>query len=274
MFYNADSGLSATPITYRRQMGDGSVEVYAQSNGSTSFPRNIFLSQVIDPQGNALAFTYDGQLRLTTVTDATGRQTTLAYGLPARPLQVTQITDPFGRSATLAYDASGRLSSITDIIGLTSSFTYDANSLVNSSTTSFATPRAGYQRAAALRAGHRSAGLQRARGIGRARVDPGERPGRHPARAEQQLPAVAQQLPLGQECLRRRRLHAFRRLRLHQGPHPTLHPRAAQHLAQGHQPGKREVPAGEPHLVCLRGAGGQPVRRQLRPADGGRPRAR
>src|SRR5947207_11557199 len=81
---------SASPITYRRQMGDGSVEVYAQSNGSTSFPRNIFLSQVIDPQGNALAFTYDGQLRLTTVTDATGRQTTLAYGLPTRPLQVTQ----------------------------------------------------------------------------------------------------------------------------------------------------------------------------------------
>ena len=44
-----------------------------------------------------------------------------------------------GRSAKLGYDASGRLTSITDIIGLTSSFTYDANSLVNSMTTPYGT---------------------------------------------------------------------------------------------------------------------------------------
>jgi YD repeat-containing protein len=135
---------SRTPITYRRQLKDGSVEIYAQSNGSTSYPRNVFLTQMIDPQGNALTFTYDNRQRLISLTDATGRQTTVTYGNPARPLLVTQITDPFGRSATLAYDDNGRLSSITDVLGLISSFTYDANSLVNAMTTPYGTTSFAY----------------------------------------------------------------------------------------------------------------------------------
>ena len=69
------------------------------------------------------------------LTDATGRSTTFDYGLSAQPLLVTQITDPFGRSATLTYDSMGRLKSITDVLGLTSSFSYDASSLVNAMTT-------------------------------------------------------------------------------------------------------------------------------------------
>jgi YD repeat-containing protein len=135
---------SQTPVTYRRQMGDGSVEVYAQSDGSAGYPRNVFLSQVIDPQGNILALNYDGQQRLTSLTDATGRQTTFTYGVAGYPLLITKITDPFGRSATLTYDSSQRLSSITDVIGLTSSFTYDANSLVNSLITPYGTTTFAY----------------------------------------------------------------------------------------------------------------------------------
>ena len=135
---------SQSPVTYQRQMPDGSVEVYAQSDGATSYPRNIFLSKVIDPQGNALTLTYDAQQRLISLTDAAGRQTSFAYGLSSNPLLVTAITDPFGRSATLTYDASGRLSSITDTIGITSSFTYDANSLVNSLTTPYGTTAFSY----------------------------------------------------------------------------------------------------------------------------------
>ncbi|MGT2501251.1 cysteine peptidase family C39 domain-containing protein [Bradyrhizobium guangxiense] len=100
---------STAPITYRRQMGDGSVEIYAQSNGSASYPRNIFLSQVVDPQGNTLTLNYDNQQRLTSLTDAVGRQTTFTYGLTARPLLITSITDPFGRSASLTYDSNYRL---------------------------------------------------------------------------------------------------------------------------------------------------------------------
>lgn len=131
-------------ISYQRQLSDGSVEVYAQSDGATSFPRRIFLSQIIDPQGNAVALTYDSQLRLVSLTDATGRQTKFGYGFAASPWLITQITDPFGRSAMLAYDTLGRLSSITDVVGLTSSFTYDANSLVNALTTPYGTTSFSY----------------------------------------------------------------------------------------------------------------------------------
>lgn len=135
---------SETPVTYRRQLGNGTIEIYAQSDGSTSYPRNIFLSKVIDPQGNTLTLNYDSEMRLLSLTDAIGRQTTFTYGLSGQPLLVTQITDPFGRSASLTYDSSGRLNSITDVLGLTSTFTYDANSLVDALTTPYGTTSFAY----------------------------------------------------------------------------------------------------------------------------------
>lgn len=135
---------SSNPIIYRRELRNGAIEIYAQSDGSIGFPRRIFLTQVIDPQGNALTLNYDGQQRLTSLTDAIGRQTTFTYGLASQPLLITRITDPFGRSANLSYDLSGRLASITDVIGLTSSFTYDSNSLVNSLTTPYGTTTFAY----------------------------------------------------------------------------------------------------------------------------------
>lgn len=135
---------SQSPITYRRQMQDGSVEIYAQSDGSGSYPRRIFLSRIVDPQGNAVTLNYDNRGRLSSLTDARGRQTLFDYGLSGNSMLITRITDPFGRYATLAYDAAGRLSSITDVIGLTSSFSYDANSLVNSMTTPYGTTSFAY----------------------------------------------------------------------------------------------------------------------------------
>jgi RHS repeat-associated protein len=127
---------SQSPVRYRRLLSDGSTEIYSQSDGSTGFPRRIFLSQAIDAQGNNLTFTYDGQRRLVSLIDATGRQTSFNYDLQFWPFLVTRITDPFGRSAKLNYE-QGRLVSITDTIGLTSSFTYDTNGLVNSMTTPY-----------------------------------------------------------------------------------------------------------------------------------------
>ncbi len=136
--------VSGSPIVYRRQLGNGGSEVYSLSDGATSYPRRIFLTQIVDPQGNALTLNYDGLRRVTSVTDAVGRQTTLTYGIAAKPYLVTQVTDPFGRSTTLTYTASGTLASITDIIGITSSFGYDANLLVNSMTTPYGTTTFAY----------------------------------------------------------------------------------------------------------------------------------
>ena len=125
-------------IVYTRALADGGVETYAASNGAATYPRLVFMTQLTDPQGNSISFSYDSQLRLASVTDATGRQTTFTYG-NSNPLLVTTITDPFGRSAQLAYDGNGRLSQITDVLGLQSKFSYDASSLVNALTTPYGT---------------------------------------------------------------------------------------------------------------------------------------
>lgn len=127
--------------SYELRNPDGSKHIFAHLDGATSSPRRIFLTQIVDAVGNALVLHYDAQLRLTTLTDATGRNTTLSYENSNNPLLVTRITDPFGRHADLVYDSQGRLSSITDVIGLTSSFSYDAAGLVNGMTTPYGSSR-------------------------------------------------------------------------------------------------------------------------------------
>ncbi len=125
---------SGTLTSYSLTMPDGSVQTFGQPDGSSSYPRRVFLTGVTDPQGNSLSLSYDASNRLTSVQDAEGRSTTFCYD-PTRSscstysgssMLISQITDPFGRSAVLSYDSYGRLSSIQDVLGITSSFTYDS----------------------------------------------------------------------------------------------------------------------------------------------------
>jgi RHS repeat-associated protein len=111
--------------SYQKRFRDGSMEVYGLSNGATSYPRLMFLTSVVDAQGNTTTINYDSQFRITSITDAMGRSTTFSYTLTGFPLLITQITDPFGRFAQFNYDpVTQQLSSITDPIGITSSYTY------------------------------------------------------------------------------------------------------------------------------------------------------
>ncbi len=110
--------------SYELRKNDGSKHVFTASDGAAAFPRRIFLSQVVDPSGNAATLAYDSSFRLVSVTDAIGQVTTLQYAHPTDPLKVTSVTDPFGRTATLTYNAAGLLAQIEDIIGLKSQFAY------------------------------------------------------------------------------------------------------------------------------------------------------
>jgi RHS repeat-associated protein len=107
---------------------DGSKQVFGVSDGASAFPRKIFLTQVVDPAGNAVSYTFDSNMRMVAVTDALGQVTTLSYASTnstnALFYKITQVTDPFGRHASFAYSSSGQLTNITDIIGINSSFTY------------------------------------------------------------------------------------------------------------------------------------------------------
>ena len=108
---------------------DGTRKVFSQSDGSIGTSRKIFLSQLIDPYGNAVSLSYDANLRVVTITDAIGQVTTISYDHLTDIHKITKVTDPFGRSATFGYDAQGRLITITDVIGITSQFTYDATAI-------------------------------------------------------------------------------------------------------------------------------------------------
>lgn len=121
---------------YRRQLADGSREIYSQSDGATTYPRKVFLTEVDDPQGNAIHLSYTG-LRISRITDANGRDTVFSYNYNS---QLQAITDPYGRQARFEYDGE-KLKSITDIIGLNSSFAYDGNALINSLATPYGTTR-------------------------------------------------------------------------------------------------------------------------------------
>ena len=123
---------------YERQFSDGSAEVYATTTPGTA--NRFFLSSVRDVWGNALQLGYGSNgsdLRLESLTDATGKVTLLEY-LGAVRLQVTGVSDPFGRRAVFAYDANGRVQSITDPVGIVSTVTYlTGENFVDSLTTPY-----------------------------------------------------------------------------------------------------------------------------------------
>lgn len=132
---------SATEARYEITNPDGSKEIYANSDGSASSPRRIFLSQLIDASGNTTTLAYDSLLRLTEITDAIGQKTKLTYGTEgAARFQISTVTNPFGRAANFSYDDAGRLVSIKDVIGIESRFGYDgASDFINRLTTPYGT---------------------------------------------------------------------------------------------------------------------------------------
>ncbi len=117
--------------SYELDMPDGSKQIFTAANSAT--PRKVFMTQSIDPKGNALTYSYDTNYRMTAVTDATGLVTTLTYGstVSSNPAyyQITQVTDPFGRTASLTYTSDGSLASSTDMIGIASQYTYDSGAM-------------------------------------------------------------------------------------------------------------------------------------------------
>jgi len=110
--------------SYEMTSPDGSKLVFGQSDGSVGTSRKIFLTQTVDPFGNAVTLSYDGNLRVVALTDAIGQVTTLTYANTNDIYKITRVTDPFGRFADFAYDSLGRLTNITDVIGLNSGFVY------------------------------------------------------------------------------------------------------------------------------------------------------
>jgi len=116
--------------SYEMLSPDGTRKVFSkpfiESDGLGGTKRKIFLSQLIDPYGNAVSLSYDALFRVVSITDTIGQITAISYDHLTDSFKITKVTDPFGRFATFDYDFQGRLVTITDAIGMTSEFTYDA----------------------------------------------------------------------------------------------------------------------------------------------------
>ncbi|MBK7836512.1 MAG: hypothetical protein IPJ49_02220 [Candidatus Obscuribacter sp.] len=128
---------------YHRTLPDGTVEVYDQADSAS--PPRIFLTQVIDPQGQSTLIQYDSDFRITTITDAIGQVSTVSYvsNTSSNPgfYKIAGIQDPFGRSFALTYDAAvENLIEVTDVIGMKSQFAWDTGtSFISQMTTEYGT---------------------------------------------------------------------------------------------------------------------------------------
>ncbi len=91
---------------------------------STKFSWTLYINQGSTPQEYSTQFTYDSYGNLTSITDAGGHTTTLAYD--THHFYLASITNAFNNTVTTTYDFNtGLLTSITDAKGNTTSFEYD-----------------------------------------------------------------------------------------------------------------------------------------------------
>ncbi len=125
---------------YERTFPDGSRCVYGKGDGTGRY----FLTQRVDASGHAAVVAYDANLRISTISDASGQATTFGYA-SAGDYKIKTVTDPFGRVATFDYDGTGRLVKITDVVGITSQFSYDSgSSFINSLETPYGKTKFSY----------------------------------------------------------------------------------------------------------------------------------
>lgn len=124
---NSDGGYSAPPgLDATLEVAGASIRIRMKDGATRVFDMEGRLTAKIDRNNNAMSFAYTGG-RLTTVTDAAGRQATLEYAALPQGHRITRIVGPDGRATTFTYDPLGRrLESITAPDGGVRRFAYDS----------------------------------------------------------------------------------------------------------------------------------------------------
>jgi YD repeat-containing protein len=122
----------------RKDTNTGTYQLKIKATKETQhFDATRRLTRIEDRNGHALTFQYQAN-RLSTITDAAGRISTLNYhpnGL------VSEVVDPLGRRASYSYDSASNLVMYVDMATNVITYTYDAMSYM----TSFTTPRGTWQ---------------------------------------------------------------------------------------------------------------------------------
>lgn len=106
---------------------DANGRVTKQTDGRGNFLTLSYISgqtTYTDARGAQTLYTYDSQLRVTSVQDALGHTTSTTYDANGN---VYQTTDQLGHVTTRAYDSRGNLTQLTNPAGGVQTFTYDTN---------------------------------------------------------------------------------------------------------------------------------------------------
>lgn len=107
---------------------DGSFSLKTQDGTIYSFDTSKRLSVIKNKSGQALVinYLYSNPSYIDYIIEpVSGARLTFSYG--SYPQYLTKITDDLGRTVKLAYDASGMLTQWTDVNGHTTTYTYDSN---------------------------------------------------------------------------------------------------------------------------------------------------
>ncbi|TDU80785.1 intein/RHS repeat-associated protein [Prosthecobacter fusiformis] len=152
--------------SYRREMADGSAEIYSQP-GQPGTTGRFYLKNIVDPQGNKVTINYEvypGNLstityseppvpgqhtdpnisnpkwsgRINEIVDAAGGVTFIRYLSNKTSAtgfrKIKQIIDPYGRIVEFTYDGTvsqpGKINSIKDVVGMVSTFSYAADGFI------------------------------------------------------------------------------------------------------------------------------------------------
>lgn len=104
-----------------RKLSDGTIEYRYAAGSLMRFNTIGRLTSVVDRNGNSTSLSYTGS-NLTQITDPSGRTLTFTYDGSGR---ITKVTDPLGRQWRYAYDpSSGSLGSVTDPLDGVTSYGY------------------------------------------------------------------------------------------------------------------------------------------------------
>jgi RHS repeat-associated protein len=110
--------------------GDGTYTRAFKDGTRINFNAQGLQTSVVDRNANATSYSYDGNGRLLTITDAAGLITTFTYSGG----RLQSITDPAGRQTALEIDSSGNLVRITNPDGTFSTYAYNARGQVTQAT--------------------------------------------------------------------------------------------------------------------------------------------
>ncbi|MEQ8848700.1 peroxidase family protein [Botrimarina sp.] len=112
------------------KLEDGTFRRTSTEQTVTSFGANRFIASMVDRNGNATAYQYDAEDRLTKVVDPVGLETVLSYAGG----KLESVTDPAGRVTRFQHDADGNLTRIIDPDLSERTFEYDSRRHLTSET--------------------------------------------------------------------------------------------------------------------------------------------